>query len=155
MINKIFRLLLLVLPISILVLLFTQKSNINDYLSKEIKSQTPLEVKKRLDFTIDSLYNYNLNGKSFKITFLEFGADNCLACRKMKVVMSTIKQDYRKSVNVIYYNTFVPQYQEIMKYYGVSVIPTQILLDSTGHEFYRNIGFISALDLKKNFKFIK
>jgi hypothetical protein len=34
-----------------------------------------------------------------------------------------------------------------MKYYGISAIPMQIILDKQGTEFYRHYGFISSNDL--------
>jgi thioredoxin 1 len=37
--------------------------------------------------------------------------------------------------------------QNVMKYFGISAVPTQLLLDSEGNEFFRNYGFIAAEDL--------
>ena len=39
-----------------------------------------------------------------------------------------------------------------MKYYGIAVIPTQVLLDKQGKEFFRHSGFISTGDLETHFR---
>ena len=44
-----------------------------------------------------------------------------------------------------------PQNQQLMKFFGVSAIPTQILLDKTGVEYFRHSGYISFDDLNKQF----
>ncbi|VAW22986.1 hypothetical protein MNBD_BACTEROID01-2382 [hydrothermal vent metagenome] len=35
----------------------------------------------------DSLYNHSVNGLNYEITFLEFGATGCSACKRMESVM--------------------------------------------------------------------
>lgn len=37
----------------------------------------------------------------------------------------------------------------MMKYYGVAVIPTQLLLDKNGREYFMHTGFYSFDDMKK------
>jgi thioredoxin 1 len=39
-----------------------------------------------------------------------------------------------------------------MKYYGISAVPMQILLDKQGNEFFRHYGFISAEELFSKLK---
>lgn len=48
-------------------------------------------------------------------------------------------------------NVLKPENQDLMKYYGVATIPTQILLDQTGQEFFRHSGYYSTEDLEKQF----
>lgn len=101
---------------------------------------------------VDSLYNYSKSGLPYEITFLEFGSTGCSACKRMEKVMEEIREQYPQKVKVVFYNITIPKNQKLMKYYGVSVIPTQILLDNEGNEFFRHSGFISAKELTQNFK---
>ena len=100
---------------------------------------------------IDSAYNYNKNGLSFQITFLEFGAKGCSSCKMMEGVMDEIRKDYPGKVNVIFINVRLPENQKIMEYFGIAVIPTQVLLDKSGKEYFRHSGYYSADDLGKIF----
>jgi hypothetical protein len=38
-----------------------------------------------------------------------------------------------------------------MKYFGIASIPTQVLLNKTGKEFFRHTGYYSAEELVRNF----
>jgi thioredoxin 1 len=35
----------------------------------------------------------------------------------------------------------------MMKYFGIALIPTQVLLDKNGEEFFRHAGYFSAVEL--------
>jgi thioredoxin 1 len=39
-----------------------------------------------------------------------------------------------------------------MKYYGIAAIPTQVLLDKTGKEFFRHTGYLSTKELISHFE---
>jgi len=45
-------------------------------------------------------------------------------------------------LNVVFLNILKPENQLLMKYYGIAVISTQVLLDKEGEEFFRHSGFI-------------
>jgi thioredoxin 1 len=96
---------------------------------------------------IDSAYNYINNAQSYQVTFLEFGSTGCSACKRMEKVMDDIRRQYPDKVNVVFYNITYPKNRKLMKYYGVSVIPTQILLDAEGEEFFRHTGYIPTQEL--------
>jgi thioredoxin 1 len=38
-----------------------------------------------------------------------------------------------------------------MKYFGIAAIPTQVLLDQEGQEFFRHTGYLSYNDLVDQF----
>jgi thioredoxin len=149
--SKIFRIIIILIPALLLILLATQQDNLNDFISSQIKLQSNLGDTNIINSKIDSLYNYNTNGLDYQITFLEFGAMNCVACRKMVIVMEEVEKKYPDKVNVIFLNILIPDNQLLMKYYGVAVIPTQILLNSEGVEVYRHTGYISLNDIEKKF----
>ena len=101
---------------------------------------------------IDSAYNYQKNGAGFEITFLEFGATGCISCRKMEIVMKEVKEKYSQVVNVKFYNVLLPENHDMMKYFGIVAIPTQVLMDSSGKEVFRHTGYFSTEELENEFK---
>ena len=147
--SKIFAWLVTLLAIGFLIFIFLMKGKLNNYLSKSIKSQSGTELIKSAGYIVDSLYNYSNKTSTFEITFLEFGAKNCVACRKMETVMKKIDEEYPETVKVVFLNILQPQNQDLMKYFGIIAIPTQILLDKQGNEYFRHSGFISFHDLRK------
>lgn len=101
--------------------------------------------------SIKSVYDYSKGESKYQYTFLEFGAKGCLSCRKMEKVMEEVKQQY-PTVNVRFLNVTLPNNQEWTNYFGVVMIPTQIILDKTGHEIFRHTGYIPIEDLEKKLK---
>lgn len=149
MIKKILLWFTFVLIFVFLVILFTQKDKLNKYLSDVIKSQNDIGMQKSMSTQIDSLYNYETNGQTFQVTFLEFGATGCVACRKMEFVLDKTREEYPEKVKVEFLNILKTQNQRMMKYYGIAAIPTQVLLDENGVEYFRHTGFISFNDVRK------
>lgn len=135
----------------LIIIGFATKDKLNQYLSKSIANNASPETINSGDALIDSLFNYSANGKKYEITFLEFGAKGCSACRKMETVMGEIREKYPNKVNVVFLNVLLPESQTLMKYYGVAVIPTQILLNKEGKEFQRHSGYIATEELTKYF----
>lgn len=97
---------------------------------------------------IDSLYNYSKSDLEYKITFLEFGSSGCSACRRMESVMSTVQSEYSNSVQVVFRNISQAENLNLMKYYGIASIPTQIFLDEQGKEVFRHTGYFSVDDIE-------
>jgi thioredoxin 1 len=67
----------------------------------------------------------------------------------MEPVLEEIRNLEKPKVNVVFLNIMQPENLLMMKYYGISAIPMQIILDKQGREFYRHYGFISADELRK------
>lgn len=65
----------------------------------------------------------------------------------MEGVMEEVKDAYPQKVQVVFLNILKPENQELMKYYGVAAIPTQVLLDNAGLEYFRHTGYISTEEL--------
>jgi thioredoxin 1 len=65
----------------------------------------------------------------------------------MEPVLEEIRNLEKPKVNVVFLNIMQPENLPIMKYYGISAIPMQIILNKQGTEFYRHYGFITAIDL--------
>ena len=65
--------------------------------------------------------------------------------------MKKIKNEYKGKVNVVFVNLMVPESKRYFEYYGIATIPTQVLLDKEGKEFFRHTGFYSANELSTHF----
>ncbi len=150
--KKVLNLSLVTLGIGFLVVLFLFRGSMNNLVSKKMAEQSGAETKKTVAQVLDSAYNYQKNGKAFRITFLEFGATGCISCRKMELVMKEVKEKYPETVNVRFYNVLLPENQEFMKFFGIAAIPTQVLLGKSGKEYFRHNGYLSFDDLGKQLK---
>ena len=65
--------------------------------------------------------------------------------------MEEVRERYSSKVNTVFINVTLPANKDIVKHFGIVTIPTQILLDKNGQEYYRHEGYISADDLSKQF----
>jgi len=150
MLKKILPWVVFVTLLGLIIIGFALKDNMNTYLSKMMKAQAGSEITNSGSAYVDSTYNYTRNGQRFQVTFLEFGA-NCPACKRMESVMEEIRTKYPQEINVVFLNVLKPEKQILMKYFGIASIPTQILLDNNGIEFFSHCGYYSAEELTKNF----
>jgi len=139
--KKIFTWVFWVVSLLFVVGLFVFKDQLNNAASSMMYAQLSEPEKDQLATYIDSLYNYQAQGQTYRITFLEFGSTGCSACKRMESVMQSLEQRYACKVQVVMYPISRAESRQLMKYYGVSVIPTQILLDATGTPFFRHAGF--------------
>ncbi|MGC8865472.1 MAG: thioredoxin family protein [Bacteroidales bacterium] len=143
--------LFLLFSVLFIAALFALKGKLTELTSKSIKAQVNAGTRQSASILIDSLYNYKRNGLKNEITFLEFGATGCSACKQMEAVMAQIKRDYPNRVNVVFVNILKKDNQLLMKYFGISLIPNQVLLNSEGKEFFRHTGHLAAEELAKEF----
>ena len=101
---------------------------------------------------VDSAYNFRNNEEGYQMTFLEFGATGCSACRLMERVLEQIRTKYPSEIKVQFLNVLLPANQDMMKYYGVAAIPTQVFLDVSGKEVFRHTGYFSFDDFVNEFQ---
>jgi thioredoxin 1 len=139
----------LVLSIAFFVLLFAFKSRLTDCASQLVRAQTDSGIQNIESIKVDSAFNYKKNGLPYEVTFLEFGATGCSACKRMEIVMSDIRKKYPQKVNVVFLNVLLPQNQNLMKYFGIASIPTQVLLNKEGKEFFRHNGYLSTMEISE------
>lgn len=148
-IKKVLNLVAVILSLLFFVALFIFKDKLTNTASDMVKMQAEPETINAVSASIDSAYNYKNNEQSYELTFLEFGSTGCSACKRMEKVMDDVRWQYPYKVNVVFYNITYPKNRNMMKYYGVSVIPTQILLDKEGKEFFRHTGYYSFEEIEK------
>lgn len=120
--------------------------------SQNRERQLAIQVKDTLTESISRKYNYVKNGGSYDYTFLEFGSTGCHVCRQMEKVMEEVRGKYKDRVKVVFINVMEQEIRLFPEYFGIALIPTQVILDKKGYEIFRNTGYISAGDLGKQFK---
>ncbi|QGY42376.1 thioredoxin fold domain-containing protein [Maribellus comscasis] len=131
---------------------YLRKDNLNRFISGKIQQQAQTENAFSARERIQKEYNYQNNNKNFDFTLLEFSSTGCTICKQMEPVLREIENSEEPKVNVAFLHIMKPDNLDLMKYYGISAVPMQILLDSEGNEFFRHYGFISAEDLLKKFR---
>lgn len=154
MLKKILPWAVFILMFTLLILGYAAKDTLNNYLSETMKTQASPEITRSGSALVDSLYNYSKNGQPYEATFLEFGATGCSACKRMESVLEEIKTQ-RATVNVVFMNVLQPESQNLMKLYGIAAIPTQVLLDKNGREFFRHSGYYSVEELEQKLTLAK
>jgi thioredoxin-related protein len=96
---------------------------------------------------VDSLFNYTQNGEDFENTLLQFKSSGCTICKQMEPELEKVKNTTGKKVNVTVLNVMNVNSQNVMKYFGISAVPTHLILDKEGNEIFRKYGFIPAVEL--------
>jgi thioredoxin 1 len=151
MLKKIVPWVVVSLLAAVFIIAFALKDTMNSTISELMKQQASPELVRSGEALADSLYNYIKNGGVYEITFLEFGAKGCSACKRMESVMDKVREKYPDKVNVVFLNILKPESQLLMKYYGIAVIPTQIILNKEAKEIFRHSGYISSEKLAEIF----
>ena len=138
---------LIILTTTLLLLGYLTKNRLNNYLSEGMQKSAGSEIILSGKDWVDSLFNYTKNGEDFNYTLLEFKSTGCTICKSMEPELEKVRHSGNKKINVVVLNIMNANSQNVMKYFGISAVPTQLLLDNEGNEFFRNYGFIAAEDL--------
>jgi len=117
---------------------------LNNFISKKMKEQTTADDSISVARLIDLKYNYTKNNYNYDFTLLEFGSTGCKVCKQIEPVLEEIRNLEKPKVNVVFLNIMHPENLSQMKYFGISAVPMQILLNKQGKEFFRHYGFISS-----------
>lgn len=132
--------------------LFLFRGNLIRYASRTMTDGMETTTKNTIENTLTAQYDYTKNKQEFQYTFLEFGADGCHSCQQMESVMKEIKEEYGSRVNVVFVNIRNKENEALVNYFGIVSIPTQVLLDKKGKEFFRHNGYWPADEMAKHFK---
>jgi len=142
----------ILLPFAILLALIGFRSQIAELGSLQMQRFQDKTEAQLLADSIKTWFDYTKNDSTYRYTFLEFGNKGCISCKKMEQVMEEIKDKYPRKVNVRFINVTRPESQKLTQYFGISTIPTQVILDKHGKEIFRHSGYIPAEELEKQFK---
>jgi Thiol:disulfide interchange protein len=72
-------------------------------------------------------------------TFIEIGAKSCIPCQMMQKVMDELRMNYPGKLDIVFHDLEIDHTPA--QQYGISVIPTQVLLSPEGEELSRHEGF--------------
>lgn len=76
--------------------------------------------------------------------FVDFGKTTCKPCQMMVPVLDALTKKYKGKMEVVFVH--VEEEREYALKMGVTLIPTQVLLDKDGREVARHVGYISEDD---------
>lgn len=128
------------------------RSNLINIISQYQQKLLPANKIETLETKLNQKYNYENNGELFSYTFLEFGSTRCSACKNMELVLEKIKTQFPDKVQIVFINVADKNNKELVTYFGISVIPAQVILNKKGNEVFRHTGYISETELEKQFK---
>lgn len=137
--------------IVLIIFAFSMKGRLNDIISEKMQQEVSVENTLTAEDQIQTKYNYTQNGQNYDFTFLEFSSTDCAICKQMEPVLEEMKKSDKVNVNVVFLHIMKPENLDLMKYYGISAVPMQILLDKQGNEFFRHYGYISSSELEIKF----
>jgi thioredoxin 1 len=75
-------------------------------------------------------------------TVVEFGAAACAGCREMIAVMREVEPRVAGRAQVLVLD--VMKERELLRAYGIRVIPTQVYFDARGQEAKRHVGVMTV-----------
>jgi thioredoxin 1 len=151
MVKKLWPVILVFIFVVCLIVGYIQKDKLNQAISEKMQTQAAAEPLLSAKEFVQQNYNYQQNGENYKFTFLEFSSSGCAVCKQMEPVLEEVKNSNEVKVNVVFLHIMKPENLDLMKYYGISAVPMQILLDYQGNEFFRHYGFISTEELLEKF----
>jgi thioredoxin 1 len=79
--------------------------------------------------------------------FVDFGKTSCAPCKMMVPVLETLTKKYKGKMEVVFVH--VDEEKDYAHKMGVTMLPTQILLDKNGKEVSRHVGYIPVEDCEK------
>jgi thioredoxin 1 len=85
-----------------------------------------------------------------KPRLLELGSMRCQACLEMAKVLDALRASHGAALQVDFIDVF--EEPAAADRHKISLIPTQILYDSTGKEIFRHTGFFSHDDILAKFR---
>lgn len=81
---------------------------------------------------------------------VELGSVRCQACQQMMKVLDALRASQGERLQVDFVDVF--EDPAAGEHYGLTMIPTQVLYDAQGREFFRHVGFLSHDDILAKFR---
>lgn len=78
---------------------------------------------------------------------IEFGAETCSQCKRLKVVLDGVSQRYKGRAHVVQVN--VNKDKAVTKQFKIMVIPTLVFFDARGKEVGRTYGFMDEVKVAR------
>lgn len=135
------------LLVALLLLGYFMKDNLNNFISEKMRESNDSTEVLSGERWVDSLFNYTQNNKNFEYTLLQFKSTGCTICKQMEPELEKVKNTPGEKINVVVLSVMNANSQNVMKYFGISAVPTHLILDKQGNEIFRKYGFISGEEL--------
>ena len=81
------------------------------------------------------------------VTFVTFSADGCQPCRLMEPALRKLDQEFEGRAAVREINT--SEYPELVPYFRIAAVPTQILFDRNGKELGWHQGYMDESSMRQ------
>lgn len=81
------------------------------------------------------------------VTFVTFSADGCQPCRLMEPALRKLDQEYEGRAVIREINT--SEYPELVPYFRIAAVPTQILFDKDGKELGWHQGYMDESSMRQ------
>ncbi len=78
---------------------------------------------------------------------IEFGAETCSQCKRMKVVLDAMARRYQGRAHVVQVN--VNRDNAVTRQFKIMVIPTLVFFDTRGREVGRSYGFMDEVKVAR------
>ena len=78
---------------------------------------------------------------------IEFGAETCSQCKRMKVVLDGVSKRYKGRAHVVQVN--VNKDKAVTRQFRIMVIPTLVFFDTRGKEVGRAYGFMDEVKVAR------
>jgi thioredoxin 1 len=82
-----------------------------------------------------------------KPTAAEFGANACVQCREMKIVLDALRQTHGERIAIVNVDLIAHKEADYIQRYRIQLMPTQVFFDAQGREVSRHMGKISGEDI--------
>ena len=148
MLKKYGLLILIFLVLGGMLIAVLSKDKIYDLIARGIQKQSTETEHFNAEKYVRYHFNYAENKQDFQFTLLEFKSTGCTICKQMEPILQELKNWDAAKVNVLVIQIMNPDSQEMMKYFGISAVPTHVLLDVNGSEIFRKYGFIPLSELE-------
>lgn len=103
---------------------------------------------------VDDLHSATrVAGQEGKRIFVKFYADWCAACKSMSQTTLRDKDVVKRLRDFVAVKINVDKYGDLARQYGITVLPTVMVLDANGAPEHTQTGYIGATDLLSFFDF--
>jgi len=135
--------------VTVFLVLFFAKDKLNCFVTNYHLRNNNIVVSQSDSIRFFKQFNNSSNNNNFDLSLVELGGFGCKPCIRMDTVLMEIKNIYKERVNIKVYRVTDKENRKIAKYFGISAIPTQIIMDKNSKEVFRHTGFLSTEELNK------
>ena len=77
----------------------------------------------------------------------EFGANACVSCRKMKLVLDALRSSHGDRISVVNVDLLAQKEADYIRLYRIQLMPTQVFFDAQGRETSRHMGKLTDQEI--------